>query len=545
MFAVVAAGLLAYANTFTGEFVWDDASSVLLHETVQEPSRFLQLFREDQHAYGRGQGNFYRPLVAATFMVDYALATDDAGADPHPFLFHATSVSWHVAAALLFYALLTRLRAPRFVRAGAPLIYVLHPLHTEAVAYISGRADSMAAALMFAGLVFATWDETARRRAIGGVLTALCFVAALLSKESALIFPVLLALCGAYRARVLVIGEAQGVRRHWLVLLGVSVVILAGYIALRSTVLQFAAPEAGAVAPVGQRLVETLQAFALYAGLIVAPDDLHMERTLAGVGGWATFAGLLLIAACVVATVLAYQRRYYRIAVGLAWFVVTWLPISGLFPLNAPMAEHWLYVPLAGLLWAFMEVVARLPRPATHVAAIALAVWGIFLLAATAERNLDWRNNEALFRATLRENPDSLRVRYNLAVTYQDILDNPTGATREYQALIARYEQAASQNSEVARAYAMTALEAQLSLGRMYLETRNLAGARDAYLGALQLAADWGLDGYLGQSAFGLGQAYLGLGEYEAAIREFRRAVHVQPELDPAVRRLIGVPRTA
>ena len=544
VFAIIAAGLLAYANTFTGEFVWDDASSILLHETVQNPSRFFELFREDQHAYGRGQGNFYRPLVAASFMLDYALATGDGGGDPHPFVFHVTSVAWHVAAALLFFALLTRLRAPLFVRAAAPLLYVLHPLHTEAVAYISGRADSMAAALMFAGLVFATWDETTRRRAIGGALTALCFVAALLSKESALIFPVLLAVCGAYRSRALLVGEKSGVRRHWLVLLGVSVVILGVYIALRSTVLQFAAPEANAAAPLGQRLAETLQAFALYAGLIVAPNELHMERTLVGVGGWATFAGLVLIAACVIAAVVAYRRRYYRIGVGLAWFVATWLPISGLFPLNAPMAEHWLYVPLAGLLWAFMEVVALLPRPAMNVAAVALAVWGFFLLGATVNRNLDWRSNEALFRATLQENPDSLRVRYNLAVTYEDILDNPTGAAREYEALIARYEQAASQNSVVARGYAPTALEAQLSLGQLLLERRDAAGARDAYVGALQLAADWGLDGYLGQAAFGLGQAYLGLGEHEAAIREFERAVRVQPELAPAVQRLIGVPRT-
>ena len=71
---VLAAACAAYLNTLDGEWVWDDVSSVLLHKHVQEPAKFFQLFREDQHAFGRGQGNFYRPLVAASFMVDYAIS---------------------------------------------------------------------------------------------------------------------------------------------------------------------------------------------------------------------------------------------------------------------------------------------------------------------------------------------------------------------------------------------------------------------------------------------------------------------------------------
>ena len=65
--------VLAYANTFRGEWVWDDASSVLLHKHVRDPGKFFQLFREDQHAFGRGEGNFYRPLVSVSFMADYWL----------------------------------------------------------------------------------------------------------------------------------------------------------------------------------------------------------------------------------------------------------------------------------------------------------------------------------------------------------------------------------------------------------------------------------------------------------------------------------------
>ena len=73
---LVLLGCIASANSFTGEFVWDDASSILLHKHVQDPARLGQLFREDLHAFGRGQGNFYRPMLAVSFMADYAWAFD-------------------------------------------------------------------------------------------------------------------------------------------------------------------------------------------------------------------------------------------------------------------------------------------------------------------------------------------------------------------------------------------------------------------------------------------------------------------------------------
>jgi hypothetical protein len=117
---VALAALFAYSNTFGSDFVWDDASSILLHEHVKDPTKFAQLFAEDQHAFGRGQGNFYRPLVAASFMLDYALSRP-AGPElvgpsgvPElsPFLFHVTNLAWHLLCSLMLFALLTRLEAP-------------------------------------------------------------------------------------------------------------------------------------------------------------------------------------------------------------------------------------------------------------------------------------------------------------------------------------------------------------------------------------------------------------------------------------------------
>lgn len=195
--SVAILAFISYAKTFSGEFVWDDVSSVLLHEHVKNPRAIGLLFTEDQHAFVGGQGNFYRPLLSVTFMIDYLLSADASmRANPQAipmklgtFVFHLSSLLWHIAAALLLALFMTRVGAARAVTAAVVLIYVAHPLHSEAVAYISGRADSMSAVFMFAGLYFATWNESRRGRMIGLGAMVLCFAAGLLSKESTFIFP--------------------------------------------------------------------------------------------------------------------------------------------------------------------------------------------------------------------------------------------------------------------------------------------------------------------------------------------------------------------
>lgn len=546
--------VLAYSNTFTNGFVWDDASSVLLHKHVQDPSKFTQLFKEDLHAFGRGQGTFYRPLVAATLMADFALAfrgpreaSDDSPGIPdvNPFLFHATNTFCHGLAALLLFALLTRLEAPRFVRAVTPLLYAVHPLHTEAVAYISGRADSMAAAFMFAGLWFALWEKTPVRRAIGIVFSALCFAAALLSKESAAIFPALLLLVAVAGAAV--VGNAPKNLAYALRLLPVlaSLVVLGAYAYLRFAVLAFKSESAPSTSTLWQRIVETGQAFALYIRLIFVPTGLHMERTLDGVPGWVALLGGILVAGCIALLYVqgvAQERR--RVAMALGWFLITWFPISGLIPLNAPMAEHWMYVPLAGFLWALAELVwplLRSPLAKRSGIAVAYAACVAFTIM-TLLRNRDWRSDESLYLATLQENPNSVRVHYNLAVVYDDLLGNIPGARRQYESVIrlrTAQKLALPRKADTATYLWDDELEAHLSLGDMSLEQGRYDEATNHYTTVLNVrpnernAASWGM------AAFGMGRCFLEMGNRDQADKCFTRALQVFPNLKQNVDQLL------
>ena len=358
--AIVLAAVLGYANTLEGQWVWDDVSSVLLHKHVQDPTQFLRLFQEDQHKFGRGQGNFYRPLVSASFMLDYAVtggpppSETEAAGKSHPdvptLVFHLSNMLWHALAALLLFALLLRVGAPLLVGTAATLVYVAHPLHTEAVAYISGRADMMSATFMFAGICLVISDRNGPGQWSAWALSLFCFIFALLSKESSLIYPVLLVIA----VLAVEFSKDRETRRYWLKLPPIvgAVAVLLVYVLLRSTVLKFAAPTATSATALSQRLLETCQAYALYIQLLFWPTHLHMERTLDGVPGWMAGVGALLLLLTFVCVGIAWGKKQYRIAAGLIWFIAAWAPISGIFPLNAPMAEHWMYVPMAGFCWA-------------------------------------------------------------------------------------------------------------------------------------------------------------------------------------------------
>ncbi len=544
VFAVVLLGFVAYAGSLSGEFVWDDASSILLHEHVKDPSKAVQLFREDQHVFGRGEGNFYRPLLSLSFMVDYFFAHTPENLEippafrpPEvgPFLFHITSTLWHIAAALLLFALMTRLGATATVRLLVVLVYVLHPLHTEAVAYISGRADSMAAAFMFAGLTLSVGDPRSPRRGLSIIFASWCFIFGLLSKEAAIIYPALLFLCLFFGARNRDAENAPSLSARLLPLY-YAVPIAGAYAALRATVLNFAPMT-------GSRLSfsESAQTLATYVGLIFAPLNLHMEWSLAHATGLTAAAGFVLLAAAIALMVYGHRCEKPGVTLGMGWFLVGWLVISGaLLPLNAPMAEHWMYVPLAGFLWALATLLfdGPFPKPVGRALATVTAIWCVWLLSLTTTRNADWHDNETLYTTTLRENPGSIRVRYNLAVTYQDLLGNPIGARREYQLLLSFIDAMNELDPAAAVPWNSTVIDSRMSLARIAERQGNFAESANQYMQVIQRSQAESRKQYLTEALLSLGRVRLAMGDEMGADQSFLTLLQSQPELVEPILRL-------
>ncbi|HKY34284.1 MAG TPA: hypothetical protein VJV23_17290, partial [Candidatus Polarisedimenticolia bacterium] len=173
--ALVAAAV--FCNALGGPFVYDDVVEIQDNERIHSLSRIPELIATDFWGAGEGRNPLYRPLTAVVMAAVWA-----AGGGG-PFLYHLLNVLLHAAASALVVSVLLSLtgRLPMALAAG--LLFAAHPVHTEAVAWISGLGE-----LLSAVCLLAAW----RAHAQGGVGAAAAWMApALLSKEGAIVFPAL------------------------------------------------------------------------------------------------------------------------------------------------------------------------------------------------------------------------------------------------------------------------------------------------------------------------------------------------------------------
>jgi tetratricopeptide (TPR) repeat protein len=178
-------------------------------------------------------------------------------------------------------------------------------------------------------------------------------------------------------------------------------------------------------------------------GLAVWPAPLHLERFVP-VTGWSpgAAAGLWLLVAAAGAALATVARATRGGGLLLALALLAWVPASGFVPVYPAIADRWLfaaehvlYVPLCGLVPLVAAVAARrLPKRVAAGATLALlAVWTPLTIA----RNRDWRDEETLFRHTLRWEPPAARVWYNLG-NLRLAAGDPVEAERLYREAAAR-----------------------------------------------------------------------------------------------------------
>lgn len=552
-----AAALVVYVNCLGHSFVWDDQYLVVDNPQIKDWRRVASLFVSDLFPPVQPSG-YYRPLQALTNLADYHVwGLLPAG-------FHLTNILLHAAAALMFYAVVVVLLRNPHAALLAALLFAVHPLHTEAIAYVAGRSDPLAAVFLLAavlGFVF-------HRRGAGTlwlIASITCFALALLAREASLVLILLLPLIDANERR-LRDEPVSGLRSARSVVPYVAVLI--AYVLVRRAVI--AAPALigpPGDTPVGLRLLTMMNAFAQYCALLLVPVNLHMERTVTVATSLAYPAGvvgLVLLLSLIAAAVYA-RRAAWPVTLGIAWFLITLIPVANLWPLATFMAEHWLYVPSMGVFlligWTLDRVLPmRQQRTALAVTLLACTVLG----AATIIRNRDWRGPIPLFEATTRSAPHSARAWTNLANAYREaghvdaarsasdralqaIAAAPPRVTRGPRqeaheiALLANIEQQNGRFAEAeARYRAALALDASLpsawnNLGLALNGLGRPQEAADAFLAAIRLYPDFAA------AHSNLGNVRFRRGELERAQADYQAALRLNPEYAEAYNNLGSV----
>jgi Flp pilus assembly protein TadD len=433
--AIVLAGLLAYSSAFPGAFVFDDGFNVARNAQLDRPLDFLP----GRPGYA-AQPN--RAVTFATFAIDRAVAGND------PTFHRAVNLAIHLASALLVLGLvLAAFRTPRLrgsalspaasvVGMVAGLLFVTHPIQTQAVSYVVQRLASLATLFyLLSALLYLRWRSDpgtgpgrwrARACHAGALLAALL---AMRSKEIAFTLPLALLLLEA--------GLLDGPWKRRLVALAPFVAIAA---LIPATVLLSPAPAgvslgdpAQGSASRGDYLLTQLTVVTRYLGLVAVPvgqtidHDVPVRHSLADPAVLGSAAVLLGIAALAGWLVLASSPRRARpldpaarlAGLGIAWFFLALSVESTLIPIDDVMVEHRVYLPFAGLSISIAVMIALCARRIAPGRSVALATGTGLLLAAgfgtvTWVRNGVWSSEVALWTDAVAKSPGKARPRNNL-----------------------------------------------------------------------------------------------------------------------------------
>jgi tetratricopeptide (TPR) repeat protein len=389
-------------------------------------------------------------------------------------------------------------RALSFLTAA---FFVVHPVHTTAVSYISSRAESLYLVFMLAAFIVYIRSVRHDKGPVSYVVMLACYSIALLSKENALILPALILVYHiAFREKI----------RPGQFLSVTSLAVI--YIFMRLTVLGHLISGAAPVSALVQRIPGFFIAIFTYARLLFLPLGLHIEygAPLFGITDPRAITGFVILAALIFCA-LKTRRTNKLVFFSLSWFLVSIAPVSNLYPLNAYMSENWLYLPSIG----FFIILAGFFRslyskdafrvPAVILAACLLASYSYL----TFRQNQTWQSHIKFCERTLRYAPGSSKVSINLGILYY---------------LTGRKEDAASMFKKTIEIDPHSA-EAYDSLGSVYYNTDRKEDAITMYRKAAELNPDYA-------PAFTnlAGALYYDAGKKEEAIGFYKRVIELKPD---------------
>lgn len=480
-----------YGNSLNNAFVWDDIALIRDNAYIKDCSRAGGFFAG--HMSSIEKSDFYRPLVMISYAIDYSIwKLNTMG-------YHLTNILLHCLTALAVYWLVAILYGNSFIALLTGIFFAVHPVHTEAVTYISGRSDCLAGFLMVLSFIFYV-KNLQKRKMKFYIFMILAYAGGVLSREAALALPLLLLIYNYTFGRELKFKEITPFLIVSFIYASLRLIIL-GHLAFTADFLQ--------------RLPGFFAAIAGYIKLLVFPFYLHMVDSkieLFSLNDPKVIAGILITAFLLI---YAFKNRknHSPVFFSISWFLLALLPVSNIYPLNAYMREHWLYVPSIGFFLLLASGLSSLcARKKFYVAGIVFII-GLsgFYSYLTIKQNEYWKEPIGFYKRTLEYDPDNWRLLLNLGNAY-----NETGKIEEAEA---SYKKALGINPKSAEAYH--------NLGIIY----NNMGRKEEAMAAFHKALDINPKDSI--TCLCLSRAYFYKKEYDLAVEYCYKAIDLGFNVPP------------
>jgi len=402
---VLAAACVApFIGSLHGAFVYDDVKQIVGNPLIQDDRQVWKALASDVWAFkgdrGEAWSNYWRPGFVLWLMLNHRLFGLQSTLG-----WHAGNVGLHAAATLLAYGLLLHLGLSWRPAAAVCLLFAVHPVHVESVAWISGSPDPLLSVFLLGALWCALAARGPRRVALW-IVAILLHVAALLVKEIAVLFPLVVAVAWwALRAQATRRGRIVGALRA----AAPFAVASALYLVARFLLLGRVQVETPWRMGIPGLLLNVPQLLVFYVRQSLWPTSLGPSYPLRAVRPGALHAADFWLPLGIVTVGALLARRVARgnavARIGLGLFLLLLLPafnIDAFIP-EQLVHDRYLYLPLLGLL---MAVVPALPRAEGLVLGVALCL-SLPLGLATARYAAAWTSERALWERGVRSDPGS------------------------------------------------------------------------------------------------------------------------------------------
>lgn len=413
---------------------FDDYDFILNNNFVHNWAYFGKYFSQNLIAGAGKLSNYWRPVLMIVFSLEWHLwKTWVVG-------YHLVNLGLHIADAILLFYLLEKLIKVRWVSLIVAILFLIHPIQTEAVTYVNSLGDSLSVFFLLIGFhYYLRYRSRNEKRYINLFWSLVAYCFGIMSKETAVVLSALI-----FVADFLLIDQTDTffkkifhvLKQTWMYF-GITLI----YLLLRGSVLNFQNSFNFLKTPGGYGLTQNqilygnsfvvrgytfLSTLPKYFKLIFWPIQLIYERSAAVVTsfhGINVYFGAALLSGLLVAAVLSY-KKFPVIAFGLFWFFITLSPTSNVFvPINGIMYEHWLYLPLVGIfisvIWLFWKLFKDNYRLFLALNAL-LLIMIIFFGIRTVVRNRDWHTAFNFYTKTLAANPNDTKIILNLAVMHAE-----------------------------------------------------------------------------------------------------------------------------
>lgn len=522
-------GLVVYAPSLAGPFQFDDKRviedpKIRERETVGGFLLASVLPGKADPLLGRGPVGT-RSLVHATFLVDWKLWREKT------WPYHVENVIIHVFASFLVFVLIGqilqmargtwrvenettsyKLRATRYfwLSVFGGLVFLLHPVQTQAVAYISQRFESVAAMLYLAAVVLYL-----RRSYAGAWLAGL---AAMSSKETAITLPI-----------ALVMVEVWVIRRRFNWRQGL---ILGAFflLAMKIPLQVVMSADLGGQVPTVAQIVDQAKAvekqeagmtrwtylltqfnvMRTYIRLMLVPVRQSIDYDYPLQMGWdaKTIASLTGLVSLVAISILAWKKGNRLATLAIGWFFITLAPTSSVIPIRDLIYEHRLYLSLVSFVLVLVSLIYKFNERYRQQMIIGGAVLLMIYSGLTLARSAVWANELRLWEDAWRKAPNKSRTNKNYG-----FLLGEEGRLKEARVRLERAIELESDNQD----YFIT-------LGAVYLKAQEWDKARTTFERATELRPDKA-DGWNN-----LGVALFQLKKYQESKRAFEVALEKEPE---------------